>query len=177
MPYVVPRWTGRCLLCQAYATSMAASALLSSFLSKGRLMHLTCLSVTAMDSCRYTCTPKGVPQTPVDSFFRALVSTSTLQGRSRSFDELKKRDRPFLLPKHPRSSISTKRRMYTRYLGTKSDSLRGRYRATWNSWLVDRLAYECLVTKQIAPRSVYSPRDVVGPLQCSMLKSSVDRGA
>lgn len=120
---------------------------------------------------------KGVPQTAVDSFFRALVSTSTLQARSGSFDELKKRDRPFLLPKHPRLSISTKRRMYTRYLGTKSDSLRGRYRATWNSWLVDRLAYECLVTKQIAPRSVYSPRDVVGPLQCSMLKSSVDRGA
>lgn len=146
MPYVVPRWTGRCPLCQAYATSMAASALLSSFLSKGRLMHLTCFSVTAMDSCRYTCTPKGIPQTAVDSFFRALVSTSTVQGRSGLFDELKKRDRPFLLPKHSRSSISIKGRMYTRYLRTKSDSRRGRYRATWNSWLVECLAFECLVT-------------------------------
>lgn len=132
---------------------------------------------SAIDSCRYTCTPKGVRQTAVDSFFRVLVSTSTVQGRSGSFDELKKRDRLFLLPKHFRLSISTKGRMYTRYLRIKTDSLRGRYRATWNSWLVECLTFECLVTKQIAPRRVYSPRDVVDPLQCSMLKSLVNRGA
>jgi hypothetical protein len=93
-------------------------------------MHFTCFSVTTIDSCRYTYMLKGVPQTAVDSFFRALVSTSTVQGRSRLFDELKKRDRPFLLPKHSRLSISTKGRIYTRYLRTKSDSLRGRYRTT-----------------------------------------------
>ena len=152
MPYVVPCCTGGCPLCQAYTTSMAASALLSSFLSKGRLICLTCFSVTAMDSWRYICTPKGVPHMAVVSLFRALVNTSTFQGRSGSLDELKKRGRPFLPPKHSRLSMSTKGRMYARYLGTKSDSLRGRYRASWNSWLVECLALECRVTKQIAPR-------------------------